>query len=1047
MRKLLVAILCIALTLSCMSMGVFAAESTVYTVDAEKFVVSKVTPLTTVATFKGNITDAEVDVVNVDGTSMADTAYATENVFAKIDGELYRIDVDYPYDSVKYYGRDYRKDGDVLFEKNASEMSSSVAAGNEVMANSGFVYATSAYKIGEIGTTAPSLSETSYKTNITKQSENGEPVYVIENNAPRYTFLRSHYSSATHESSTQSPLTVITKGKVSVTTVSFKADMLGNVSLHHNAAGYATGFKGDGGFERFTYSDYAHYLPNSVHFTEEGKIKIGGTYTNGAGATDRTPAHDTGKTWEAGKKYTISVVQKVNDGGSRYAYVYGVYVNGEKVFPNASAATPGSQFSYSASKDAYSMTTRSNDYKYVPGGISSILIGAAPKNAGDNFSVKLTDAKVYTVASASGYLPEMDKDISLNDAENITVSEKEAEITDAVAEKVSDFKAKYSDVIIGIFNADGTIAKDTDYLATGMIVRIASSDGLQGKTYELTATAPVLRPQSSVYTVEESTKTVSKVAPLTTVADFLANFTNGDELKVVNIDGSEMASDAYATENVYLSADGELYNIDVKFNYDPLWDVAKGKTDGVSIYDKTADTVANASTPSSGFDRIQVYAKVGYGSDNIAPANTENQTVKGTKQTENGKPVYVMENDSNNYAYLRSHYSESNNNSTDLYTKTRIDYNPGKIVTTVEFEADKLGNISVFNNTPVRSKSTGKLSKGDSAVDGLIYGAELPYAPNSVHFMEDGSVKLGGTYANYTKAYRTPIQETDFTWEPGKKYTISIVQKYTYGGREAYVYGVYVNGTKIFPNDKTVGYTANNSSRVVLMSDGSFKIGTKDDETRHGGGLSSIMIGTAPKIAGENLTVTLSDAKVYTVSEYNSKMDADITLTSNNALINVDNEKAVIYAMKPVNKDDFGTTAKIKVEGDYLTAVSSDGLTSKTYTIVTDNVITGFYDGENGPEIKTLAEAEGNNICFTAYIDASSEIDGAAPLVFLAIYKNGVFTEYLEVTGTQYQGEVTKYKTVYDISSYDEDDKLEIRGFVWNSLNEMVPIAESIVID
>jgi hypothetical protein len=401
-----------------------------------------------------------------------------------------------------------------------------------------------------------------------------------------------------------------------------------------------------------------------------------------------------------------------------------------------------------------------------------------------------------------------------------------------------------------------------------------------------------------------------------------------------------------------------------------------------------------------------------------------------------------MENDSNNYAYLRSHYTESSSNTTDLYSATRIDYNPGKIVTTVEFEADKLGNISVFNNTPVRSKSTGKLSKGDASVEGLIHSVEMPYAPNSVHFLEDGTVKLGGIYSDYSVSTRSPIQETDFTWEPGKKYTVSIVQKYTYGGREAYVYGVYVNGEKIFPNDKTVGYTANNSSRVVPLSDGSFKIGTKTDDIRHGGGLSSIMIGTAPKTANENLTVTLSDTKVYTVAEYNADMDKEIILTSNTSKVVIDNENAVIRCMDSFDASSIETDVKVKLTGDRLRVVSADGLVSKTYTVVTEEEVrTSFLDGENGPKINSLSEA-GNSVCFKAEVDANSLLDGTNAAVVIAVYDKTtkLLKDCVIAEGVKNADEVTTYKAVIDISAYNKSN-IEICGFAWDGFKNMEPLS------
>ena len=479
MKKLMAAILCIALALSVMSIGVFADEvvveeatSSVYTINESRKRIEGVAPFTTVQAFEANWETGDVQVVNVDGSLMADDAYATDNVYAKINGEFYNIDVNWPYDSVQHYGRNYRTDGDVIFEKESANFNSTVG-GQDARTNSGFAYATSAYKLGDASGAAPTIPSGS-KTLITKQTnEVGDPIYIIANNAPRYGFLRSHYSSASYESSTQSALTTITKGKVSVTTATFKADMMGNFSIHHNAAGYATSFKGDASFDTFTYSANGTYIPNAVHFTEDGTIKVGGTYVNGAAAAARTPAHTTSATWEAGKEYTVSIVQKVNDGGSRYGFVYGIYVNGEKIFPTGShAADSSGHFGYDSSRAATKMNTRSSDYKYL-GGISAVLVGAAPKNASDDFSVELSDLKVYTVDSAAAYeaTKAMDADIELVSTDaNITIDNKAATVVST----------------LGAVSADRFNMPGYKVAVNGNVLTVVSEDGLTAKKYAVT---------------------------------------------------------------------------------------------------------------------------------------------------------------------------------------------------------------------------------------------------------------------------------------------------------------------------------------------------------------------------------------------------------------------------------------------------------------------------------------------------------------------------------------------------------------------------------
>ena len=471
MKKFIASALGAAILLSSASMSVFAdgVTSSVYTIDTDRNVVKGVSPFTTVQTFEANFSGGEVEVVNVDGSQMADNAYATENVYARIDGRNYRIDVDWPYDSVQYYGRDYRSDGDVIFEKASASFNSTVD-GQPAMANSGFAYATSGYKLGYGDGNYASVTS-NHKTTVTKRTNAvGEPIYEIANNAPRYAFLRSHYSSVTSENSAQSALTTITKGKISVTTATFKANQMGNFSIFHNTSGYATGFKGDRPFADFTYTTNPKYIPNAVHFTEDGTIKVGGTYVNGASADQRTPANTiSGVTWEAGREYTVSIIQKVNDGGSRYANVYGIYLNGQKIYPYSGIATDGSHFTYNSSTGAVSMTTRGNDYKYN-GGISAVLVGAAPKNADDDFKVDLSDLKVYTISAVGNYKPAMDADITLtSDDQYITIDNKAAVVTSTR----------------GAVTASRFTNTGYKIAVNGNIIKVVSDDGLTAKTYSL----------------------------------------------------------------------------------------------------------------------------------------------------------------------------------------------------------------------------------------------------------------------------------------------------------------------------------------------------------------------------------------------------------------------------------------------------------------------------------------------------------------------------------------------------------------------------------
>ena len=73
-----------------------------------------------------------------------------------------------------------------------------------------------------------------------------------------------------------------------------------------------------------------------------------------------------------------------------------------------------------------------------------------------------------------------------------------------------------------------------------------------------------------------------------------------------------MDDTAYATENVYARIDGEFYRIVVKYNYDPIQTTGRNKADGV-MFERSGDQVNNASTTGTGFDRFQVYGKIGTG--------------------------------------------------------------------------------------------------------------------------------------------------------------------------------------------------------------------------------------------------------------------------------------------------------------------------------------------------------------------------------------------------------------------------------------------------
>ncbi len=442
---------------------------------------------------------------------------------------------------------------------------------------------------------------------------------------------------------------------------------------------------------------------------------------------------------------------------------------------------------------------------------------------------------------------------------------------------------------------------------------------------------------------------VTGVAPLTTVSALKSAINTVTEVR--NVDGSVMNDSDYATDNVFAVVGGALYPIELKYAYDPIKDNGSALADGTVLYEAAANTIGG-NTPSTfsnlttaGFYGLQQYAKIGYGSGNV-PANTALQTVKATKDTRNGKTVYVLENDSNNYAYLRSHFS---NTATTTQLNNKIDsWSQDQIITSVEFEADKMGNISIFNNTPVRNSSG--LTKGDTTPETWAYTGEFAYIPNSVHFLANGSVKLGGTYINgYSVERRSPIQTTSFTWESGKQYTVSIVQRYRRGYRDGYVDAVYINGVKVFPNANTVDCDGN-----VCKSGDSYYIKTKDTNNLHGGGLSSIMVGTAPAEADDNFTVYLSGVKYYgPYTSYNGDITKPNISLGNKTNVTVSDADATVTDSVPETVSEFeakyssesfklgvynanGTKAASNAyleTGMSVKIASADGLQGKTYAL------------------------------------------------------------------------------------------------------------------
>ena len=1035
MKKFISAILSIAMVLSCVSISVHAEVTSTagYTINADTKIISGVAPLTKVGAFESTFSGATVNVVNVDGSDMDDNAYATENVFVNIGKELYKIDVEYPYDPIKIYGGGYRRDGDILFAKESANFNSTVN-GQYLIPNSGFDYAISGYKLGDASGAAPALGSGN-KTKITKQTENGQPVYLIENDAPRYAFLRSHYSSTS-----DTALTNATKGKYSVTTVTFKTDKMGNFSLHHNTAGTVGGtFKADNPAEVFVDTNYVQYLPNAVHFTEDGTVKIGATYTNvGVTAPMRTPAHTTDATWEAGKEYTVTVVQKVNE-NSTDANVYGVYVDGVKIFPTEKTqSSESTQFAYDAANGAYSMNAKAGNQYH--GGISSVVLGTAPKTTGDKITLTLSDVKVYALDNLEDFSVNIDKDLALANATGVKVDNSTAKINVYASETVASLRAKYPDYAFSVYNSDGTQPAASANLETGMSAKIVSNDGLQTKLYGIIATTVV--PESNVYTVDTAAKTISNVPLFTTVSAFLENFTNGDVLEVVNIDGSIMADDAYATEYVSLKTpSGEFYKINVEYPYDPINSNLKDNTELFRIKSSKFNSSVDgqAVKDGSGFAYAISAYKLGdeYQSATLPTVSAENETVI-TKQTENGQPVYVLENNAPRYAFLRSHYSTDAD--TELTDKTKGKYS----VTTVSFKTDKMGNFSLHHN--VSGTVNGAL-KPDSPAEVFVPSSNVQYLPNAIHFTEDGTVKIGGTYTNYTNgkipaAWRTPAHTTSATWEANKEYTVTVVQKMyddNYS-RNANVYGVYLDGVKIFPLEGTQSSACD--QLFYSSTTGRYAMNTSGDKVRYTGGISSIVLGAAP-VNGNDIKLTLSDVKVYTLDEasaYKPAKDAQITITSNDGAIVVDNGKAVISAMKAVDVADFTSDAKLKLENGYLKAVSADGLAMKTYKIVQEDIRTQFLNGENGPAITDLAAA-GNSICFMADVQDASLLNGVTPMVILAAYDKATskLLNCVIATGTAFTEEITRYKGVLDISEYNKSN-IVLRGFVWDGFTNMNPL-------
>ena len=503
MKKIMAAILCIALALSCMSFSVLAegeAEfTTSYTVDSAKWRVSGVAPLTTVAQFKANFEGADVKVVNVDRkTVLADDAYATENVYASINNKIYNIRVDYPYNPIMDNAKYNVASGKEVFNLASSKIDSSPMDDDQKLTVSeekaGFTHVQSALKVGIQASTAPTVTA-AHRTIVTRQTEKAEPVYVIDNNAPRYAYLRSHKSA----NASDTALGTVTKGKVSVTTGSFKTDQMGNVSLHHNISGNGSG---DATIEKFYDADSYPYMANVVHFLEDGSVKLGGTNIYGYSAERRSAKHEIKPAgwWKAGQEYTVSVVQKM-EVDSPYGYIYGVYIDGEKVFPRAEEASYKGGCEFSLQKDGSYLAKAKVNYG---GSISSILIGAAPVD-GNDIKMTLTDAKVYTVASAAAFEAAKDKDAKLT----LTANDDDAFIT---VDEATETITATGTITSGRFNeyADGVRIK----IQNGILTAV-SADGLSARTYKVNVTDGEL--PNGFYADEEATEKLGSIAGLTSV--------------------------------------------------------------------------------------------------------------------------------------------------------------------------------------------------------------------------------------------------------------------------------------------------------------------------------------------------------------------------------------------------------------------------------------------------------------------------------------------------------------------------------------------------
>lgn len=559
---------------------------------------------------------------------------------------------------------------------------------------------------------------------------------------------------------------------------------------------------------------------------------------------------------------------------------------------------------------------------------------------------------------------------------------------------------------------------------------------------------------SAVYAIDADAKIVSGVAPFTPVPEFLAGFENAENLRVVNIDGTEMKT-GYATENVFLkSADGSMYSIRVNYAYNPIHNSGAALSDTTELYNLSADMLTTSLRPVSegGFFGVQAYGKIAYGQN--PPSNTASQTVRAVKTTENGQPVYVIENDSNNYAYMRSHYSQSLNYTTELVSKLGGRYVATPIITTVSFEADKLGNIALFNNSP-KSDGTDTKAFGDFGMDSFVYSEEIPYIPNSIQFTEDGKIMVGGSYGDWETNKKAPANDTGRTWEPGRKYTVSVVEKLARNGREGYVYGIYVNGEKVFPSALSLGHAG---GRLAYDAQNDYyKMNNRDASHLYGGGVSSIMFGTAPKTPGENMTVKLSDVKVYTAAAFNPQMDGDITLSADEGF-RVDNDGAGIVccaasvsqleaalrgaSVNVYNADGTEAAANTPVTSDmYVKAVSADGLSAKSYSISIPQIVKSFHATADGPEITQMSQAD-TAVWFKAVLPSGFAAPDTKPAVVLAVYeKTGKLKACASVKGEAKGNEVTIFKAGIDLASLGlASADVTAKAFIFERLDTITPI-------